>query len=206
MSNSELADSLVEVRKAFRIAVAYQRRVNELFYEVHKIVGGSGFNSVRWQPNYYHAPDSANKPQFSPDKWAWDMFPGYCLSAEWRTEGPPFRRVWVGLDTDTAFFKAKKDANGGQPDPVAFAPADSPDSRSELWVGLYTSDKPIDWTSLWKEKLSKEWTQAIDKDHPWTFDSNKITGTYRCFCVPLDSLDSLDAIQTRLLDPIQSWA
>ena len=202
MTEAELAATLVEVRRAARLVVAWQQRVNEVFFRVHRTLEDQGLHLQWWGPNRYKALESASRPQFAPHKWAWDLFPGLTLAADWATPAAPVRRVYLALDTDTALIGAQ---DGGQePDPTTFAPVDGPDARTELWLGLYTADHADPpWGPIRTATLAERWRDALDRDIPWTHD--RWSGTYQCRWLPAQKLTDADAVDRLLLGPLVEW-
>ena len=204
MTEAVLAEALAAVRTAYRVVVAYQRRMNEVFHRMHDCLLAEDFEFQWWWPNRYARPMRQNKVQFAPHKWAWDLFPGYCLSAEWQNSTSlPVRKVWMGLETDSAIGPAKE--RGGQPDPATFAPVDDPSSRTEIWAGLYTADSAdVNWDRVWKNELSARWGDARDNELAW--EHAGISGTYQCFCVPVERLVSRERVDALLAHRVRDWA
>ena len=191
-AEAELAASLADVRRAFRLAVAYQQRMNALFHKVHLALGDEGVGLDWWAPNRQNPPMKWDKPQFRPTTWAWDLFPGHSLSAEWSdTSAAPARRVWLALDTDTALQAAK--ARGGEPDPTLFRD----DGRTELWAEVCTWANPATpWSTIWPA-LQPRWREGPDKE--WQWAAAGTTGTYTAFCVPVEKLTTPEAADTLLV-------
>lgn len=201
MNDLDLSGVLTDVRRAYRLVVSFQRRMNEVFHAVHELLQKDGLEFKLWWPYHHNPPLKHNKPQFQPQTWAWDLFPGLCMTSEWRDDaGPVVRRVWMALETDTALADAK--TRGGQPEPTSFGPVE--DSRTELWFGLYTADAtPLDWDVVWKEELEARWKTAKDKPIDWTL--GRISGTYECFCVPVQELTSPDAVARLVTGRVNRW-
>lgn len=201
MTEAELARTLADVRRASRLLVAYQRRMNEVFYRVHLALQARGLEHRWWGSDRHRTPARSHVLQFAPGKWAWDMFPGLSLAAEWSTGGPAVRRVYLALDTDTGF---EKPASGGEPDPTCFSLAPD-DARTRLRAGLYTADRADPpWVQIRVHALEHRWHRAVDQEIDWDWQGWR--GTYRYLEVPAEALVSGDAVDRLLVQPLAAWA
>lgn len=201
---NDMRAALTDVRRAYRIAVAFQQRINEVFQRFHETMEYEGFTFKWWGPNYYGTPMTVNYAPFR--KWAWDMFPGFSMGGEWLGPGTaPVRRVYLSLETGRRFEK-----RGGEPDPAAFTTR-AEDARTELWVGLWTADKaPPDWGGAWKDvkpqHLKGRWDpsqRALPEPLSWSAGTS--TGTYATYRVDVGDLLDRSDVDRSLLEPARRW-
>ncbi len=203
-NDMQIQQALVDVRRAYRIAVAFQQRINEVFQRFHETMEYEGFTFKWWGPNYYATPMTVNYAPFR--KWAWDMFPGFSMGAEWLgPESAPVRRIYLSLETDTGFEK-----RGGEPDPSAFKTRPE-DAKTELWAGLWTSDTAgPDWAAAWEDLkpryLEGRWDPAqYALPEPIRWSAGGSSGTYSAYgCDVAELLDGPD-VERVLLDPVRRW-
>jgi hypothetical protein len=202
MTDAELSATLVHVRRASRLLVAYQRRMNEVFYRVHLALDRKGLKHRWWGSDRHKTPARSHVAQFAPVKWAWDLYPGLTLAAEWCSEGAlPLRRVYLALDTDTGFDTS---TSAGEPDPTKFA-LPPEEAHTRLRAGLYTaSGQAPPWVQIRVNALEGRWHHAVGRDIDWKWEC--WSGTYQYLEVPVASLISGDAVQDRLVAPLAAWA
>lgn len=72
----ELNNALADVRRAYRLVHAYQRRVSDLMTQVDQTLSATGLSFVQWRPLFNKASPRTSTPFFSGGRWAWDMLPG----------------------------------------------------------------------------------------------------------------------------------
>ena len=118
--NVELAHQFVEVRRAYRLVHAYQRRLLDLLRVVGDRVRGAhpALKFGMWVPVGYSAPPRSDVDP-TRDKWAWDFLPLYRFQLDWRTDDKPESgALLVGLrhEADTGYGTT----GPGEPDALKF--------------------------------------------------------------------------------------
>lgn len=197
-TSDELSDALADVRRAYRLVYAYQRRVFDLMAEVDGTLTEQGLAFVKWSPLFNHAPPAAKTPFFK-KRWAWDMLPGWAVSCRW--EDP---KLVKGLQRRLVFQSVAdtgRKYDGAEPDPVDFDEVTQ--CRSELRIGRWTtSAKAPDWAVAW-EKVS-----AIDDywARPQIVEIDGATYTYHYLGLDLAELVDPGAVQSLVIDPLERWA
>lgn len=195
----DLRAALTDVRRAFRLVYAYQRRVSDLLAELSATLDANGLQFHEWSPHLYGPPTRSGTEFFRADRWAWDMLPGYSPRCEWRSEAAMVvvRRVVMVVRADSGFR-----SQYGEPDPQGFVPAE--DATSDLKIGLWRASTKVE-----------DWEAAVKAVHalPDVFDGKEHTArvgavevAYRLLVVDLADLPDAGAVRTKLLDPLTSWA
>jgi hypothetical protein len=189
----DLRAALADVRRAYRLVYAYQRRVFDLFGAVAEPLESNGFEFDRWEPTLFAMP---GRHFYKPDRWAWDFLPGYNLWAAWnRARAGDHRRVVLALDSDTGF-----DRKRGEPDPADFIPAEK--SQSELVVSLVRSEATVSW-----ERLNAAFATLPSSDEG-ADQELELGGTLcrvRRFRLDLSELIDEATVDRRLLVPVRHW-
>lgn len=199
----QLAAALADVRRAWRTVVAYQQRVNEIFYQFHLAMTKNDLAFLEWGSHASRRVKNRGTRQFEPNHSAWSLFPGMSMYATWQRVLPlPVQYVWMGLYTDTACGAAGSQSDPN-PDPFRFADVEGPTSKTEIWFGLQTCGQPNpNWADAW-DVIQPHWKETVRKDFPWSTGSH--SGVYRSFGVPVETLVSADAVDHELVRPVLDW-
>ncbi len=195
----DLKAALTDVRRAFRLIYAYQRRVSDILAEVSAALDANGLKFFEWSPHLFGPPARSGTEFFRADRWAWDMMPGYSPRCEWRSEAVAVsvRRVVLVVRADSGFR-----TQYGEPDPQDFVSVE--DATSDLRVGLWRASAKVE-----------DWEMAVKTVHalPDVFDGKERAArvgpaevAYRHLAVELADLPDAAAVRTRLLDPLTAWA
>ncbi len=197
MSRDALSDTLVDVRKAYRLIHAYQRRVWDLLRVIDLSAANAGLAFKGWKPMNVNPPPKS-KTKFFVGRWAWDFLPAYDLGCEWeKTEKKGTRRVYVIARADTGY-----DARGeGEPDASTFTPAE--EGATEVRIGLWTASTATpDWRGAWQEVEAKIKRR---EDETYTLTVKGVTYRYRYARVNVADLVDEAAVKARVLAPIERW-
>ncbi|HSN99434.1 MAG TPA: hypothetical protein VLS89_14160 [Candidatus Nanopelagicales bacterium] len=197
-TRDDLARSLADVRRAYRLVQLYHRRLCDLLQTVDDTLTRGGLEFDRWDPQNVARLPKAGKPFFRPEHWAWDLTPAYQVRCSWEqaTKGQS-RRVDLDLIADTGFAPTGE----GEPDPGAFVDAER--SATELHVGLWTARaKRAAWGEAWTRL---EAFQDVFDGKPHTVDIDGVGHTFRHLRVDVADLVDAQAMKARLLDPIEQW-
>ena len=207
-SKLDLAAALTDVRRAYRLIYAYQRRVSDLLQEVSSTLGARGLEFYWWEANLFGGVGRGGTPFFAAGRWAWDMLPGYAPHCDWRSAaGPDQRRVVVVIRADTGFL-----AKQGEPDPATFAQVEA--SRSELQIflcratgGTLAPDAYNAWDQTWADawETVKGLGDLRDgRDHVGVIGPAQFT--YRYIGIDIAQLPDAAAVRSKLIDPLVEWA
>lgn len=198
-SDTPLSGALADVRRAWRLVYAYQRRVNDMLALIDTALGAKKFAFVNWKPTDFSAPARSGTPFFRAGTWAWDMLPGYRLYTEWsRWSGKVgvTHRVTINVSADSGFKKS-----GGEPDPSDFTPAC--DAESVVWLGCWTATTQTpDWSAAWAAFSS----QGLPKGTTGTTSVGDVAYTFRSEAVYIDDLAEPGDVTAQIIDPILAWA
>ena len=145
----DLDEAFQDVRRAYRLIAAYQRRaldiVDELVRQFEK------FQFYYWSPVQFAPP-----PRRSSDpvgRWAWDGLPYYCFSCLYLPVGAkldePKKGEWrlkINIDADTGYS-----AGDDEPDPTKFRDVTECESLLRLYGWRCEADDNVgDWYyGLW---------------------------------------------------------
>lgn len=198
-TETELEAALADVRRSYRVVVAYQRRMNEIFHRFHLGMADLGLPFAWWYPSGYAPPLGFKEVQFAPNKWAWDLFPGFQLAAAWERPGPPARHVVLLLQTDDAWTKPPH----GEPDPSDFAPVETAHTR--LWVGLHRADDAApspNWGEVRRWFVAHREAATL-APVPWAVAG--ATGRSSALRVPVARLVDAGAVTRELVEPVRRW-
>lgn len=198
MTQEELADALHDVRRAYRLVYAYQRRITDVIGAIGEVVHRHDIPFIGWSPVHNAPPVKTGKMFFERGKWAWDMLPLYAVHCEWHDPNPRKgfrRRVAVAALADTGFVK-----EGREPDPSDFEAAAS--SRSTLTVELWTA-----------RGRGVSWRDAVDhaeEHHPGngvtvTFALENAAYSVERHSLALEELWAPDSLDRLVLAPIRAW-
>ncbi len=198
IQQQDLSTALADVRRAFRLVYAYQRRLFDLYAEVDGLLVEKGLAFERWGAVWNASPPRTGTPFFR-NKWAWDMLPGYALGCYWvdqKPRGGLRRRLLLQAIADTG-----RTYDGAEPDPVQFDDVET--ARSTLRMGRWTSTagKP-DWNAAWQRISDKEW----DWEGRATVEIDGAAYTYEYAEQDLSELVDPDAVRALLIEPLGRWA
>lgn len=193
---NDLAAALQDLRSAYRLVYAYQRRTNEIAGHLTSALDGAGLEFQRWDPVFFSRPCRSSNPYWS-DHSAWDMLPGFALGLLFesgRRMDALFHRVLVQFIADTGFEK-----RGGEPDPVQFTSVEEADSvirysilRSPTKIPEYGGVQPF---------LTSAGDQVYDGNEHHIFGDGH-DFSYRWCELGLTELSTSQAVQELLVRPI----
>jgi hypothetical protein len=196
-SHDHLTVALTDVRKAYRLIHAYQRRLWDLLRAIDDTVARAGLPFRCWKPVQVMSPPKS-KTRFFVERWAWDFLPAYQVGCEWQGKGvdaKTTRRVFVIAAADSGYDNRCQ----GEPDPSAFEPTEK--SKTEIRVGLWTaSTTSPNWGEAW-QKVEND----ARENETYTLAVKNVIYTYRYFRVDVANLVNEAAVQVRLLQPIEIW-
>jgi hypothetical protein len=189
----ELKAALTDVRRAYRLVYAYQRRVFDLIGAVADPLETNGFEFDRWEPTIFFQP---GRSFYKPDKWAWDFLPAYHFWAGWnRDRHGDVRRVLIAVNSDTGFERKR-----GEPDPADFIPAEK--AQSELRLTLIRAETAPAWDRLNGILATLDSAQdGADQD----VDVGGVPVSVRRVRLDLSELIDEAAVDRRLLAPLRQW-
>ena len=144
-TDTDWKSALTDVRRAYRIVVAYHKQTHHLMLEVETLFPELEF--AYWDPVFTQRPvRSLSRPM---DKWTWDGVPYHNMLACFLPRG--IRRdmplndgdwfVVAHLDSDTAVFGEDNEAfdDDNAPDPSRLMPAEK--SASNLYLYAFIIDQ-----------------------------------------------------------------
>lgn len=206
--NLDLGAALTDVRRAYRLIYAYQRRLSDLLQEVSSTLAAQGLEFYWWEAQLFGGVGRGGTPFFASGRWAWDMLPGYAPHCDWRSAaGLDQKRVVVVTRADTGFL-----AKQGEPDPANFVPVES--SHSELQIFLCRA-KGVTLSPTAYDAWDQAWDAAWEtvKGLPNLRDGHDHVGvigpaqfTYRYIAIDLAGLPDAAAVRAKLIDPLVAWA
>lgn len=194
-----LPAALADVRRAYRLVQAYQRRLCDLFQLIdEELVEKHQFQFWLWDPFHASRPTQRKTRFFRPKTWAWDLSPGYQVQCQWTaTVKKRTRRVAILAIADTGFG----DTGTPEPDPGKFAPVE--ECGTELLIGLWTAEtSQPDWDTAW-ERMQQVKDYFDGKSHQVTVDGKAYVYESRNVSV-VDLVDEA-AVRAKLLGPIDDW-
>lgn len=197
-AENDLAGALTDVRRAWRLVYAYQRRLNDLLAVVDARLVARKFGFEGWRPTWYSPPPRTGTPFFRAGTWAWDMLPGYRCYVEWTraTGSGGTQRVVIDASADSGFRKA-----GGEPDPGEFAPVE--ESESVLWIGLWTATtRTPDWGAAWTAISAK----GVPPGEEAVATVGGVAYSFRSMPVYIEDLPEPADVEREVTGPILAWA
>lgn len=195
--NFDLAAALVDVRRAWRLVYAYQRRMNDLVAGVDTVLAHHGLEFELWQPLFNAPPTKRGTPYFR-GRWAWDMLPGYATQVHWidpQLKNGRRRRVVLQAVADSG-----RRFEGGEPDPVDFEPADAAETQLRLGLWTTTAAKPA-WEAAWAVISTREYWLGVQ-----SVDVEGAIYTYEYRAVDVADLVDASAAKALVLDMLSTWA
>lgn len=197
----DLPAALEDVRRAYRLVYAYQRRIQDLLTVIDRHLTKAGLPFVQWAPLFFRAPVRSRK-KFFERKWAWDLLPAYAFWCAWETPKDSkalSRRVALSVVADTGF----PEGPASEPDPDRFPGA--AESRSQLQLSLFSSDAArIDWDHAWPlfAGLGDEVLYGA-QDRFVEFKGARCCHRYRE--IELSDLADEQAVSDKLLERLSEW-
>jgi hypothetical protein len=194
----DLAAALTDVRRAYRLVYAYQRRMNDLVAEIDAALTQDGLEFELWRPVFNAPPPRSGTPYFR-GRWAWDMLPGYATQVHWcDPTGKKGRRRRVVLQ---AVVDSGATFDAAEPDPADFEAADACESQLRIGLWTTTATQPT-WDAAWAAVSARDayWDGVQEVD----VDGSRYTYEY----VGVDVSRLVDAKATRalVLDRLAGWA
>lgn len=198
----DLVGALAQVRAAYRLIHAYQRRILDLLAVLDEELGRLRLEFVEWRTPYYNAPVRSDSKPFR-GRWAWDLLPGYSFWCSWENtdKTKPWRRIFVHVATDTVFEEFKKTARG---EPMAEKMPRVEDSPSELWISLYSSESSgFDVQQAWIE--ASKLGDVLYDGKPHVFEQGGKTFRYRFRQIKIEEFSDENKVTERLIKPLEEW-
>lgn len=157
LDHGELDGALVDVRRAYRLIWAYQRRV----FDIVRVVtdGFENHKFLFWEPHEFEPPPRRMSDPRA--KWAWDMLPDYAFSVILYPiggeRGRPQEGQWM-LEISIVSDDGYEPDDDVEPDATAFRDPSKCASSLNLCAWQCTSSRDIDWVAdvydqlYWPEK------------------------------------------------------
>ena len=150
-SQDNLAQTMLDVRRAYRLVAAYQRRALDIIHYLASQFEGMSF--YYWSPQPFHQmPRRASKPV--PDLWCWDGLPLYSFSVAYLPENTAHNQMKPGgwmleihIEADNGF-----DFGNREPDPARLEPAELCESQLYLCAWRCHRETTVGnwWTTVWE--------------------------------------------------------
>lgn len=198
MTTDDLAEALLDVRRAYRLIYAYQSRISDVLRAIAGVMRQHSLPFDRWEPKHADVLPRPNKPFFDSGISAWSSLPMYATQAHWADAGVRKGvRRWVDVyvDADTGF-----ESTEGDPNPSDFVQPEV--ATSQLIVRMMTV-----------RGRGANWNQATEYvDQHGTDDGNQAftigAAQYTCSAIELDltALAASDSLDRLVLKPMQRWA
>lgn len=199
---ADLKEALAQVRAAYRLIHAYQRRILDLLAVLDEQLAKHGMVFDEWRTPYYNPPVRSDTKPFH-GKWAWDLLPGYSLWCTWENadKAKRWRRIYVHVATDSSFEDFKKTVHG---EPMAENMLPVEKTSSALWISLYSSETGgMDVKQAWLE-ASKLGDQLYDgKTH--LFGQGAKPFRYSFCELSLADLPDETMVTEKLIRPLEEW-
>lgn len=196
-TRAQLAGALTDVRRAYRLIHAYQRRLWDLLRVVDHDLAQAGLKFKRWMPMQVSTPPQP-KTRFFVERWSWDFLPAYEVGCEWQgksVDAKAIRRVFVIAAADSGYDNQAQ----GEPDPSTFEPVEA--STTQLRVGLWTASMTSpNWGEAW-EKVEDDAREG----ETYSLTVKNDIYTYRYHLIDVADLVNEAAVQAKLLQPIKAW-
>lgn len=199
---NDLKQALMQVRTAYRLLHAYQRRIFDLLAVLDGVLATARVPFQGWRTSYHNPPTKAEKSPFA-GTWAWDFLPGYDFYCLW--ENPEaeqgWRRVVIEVASDTAFEAQKRQQAFGEVDPAALPPVE--ETSSALWLSLCAADR-----GCFKDLKVWEPINAHKDAYNGAVHTLEAQGQpFQFLFKEIDLCDLPDeaAVIERLVRPLQAW-
>lgn len=205
-ATTSLSEQMIQVRNAYRLVVAYQRRLLDIVkmtkMQLQKQHRGLAF--YRWGPNKWSRPGVQDPTQ----KWAWDFVPLCQCDIGWVTSALPVPGsfwVWLTHEGDSGWNTEVP----GEPDPLTFKPAEECHTRLHAGVlgvtGLTIGAEALgDWFGLYdalEPKLTPERLSAGFEDN-----AAAAVARIRELAVNVEELSSPELVTKKLIEPLLEFA
>lgn len=193
-----LSEALVEVRRAYRLAWAFQRRLFDLLNTFASELEGEGLSLTRWDPGHASRPPQSSSRFYSPEYWAWDFLGAYQIrllfdSAPNRPGGAA--HVWCKVKVDTGY--SKRDDHS-EPDANTFEPVEESKSLLGLFLGR-SSGGPVDWKQC---QITARATPGFAHGKLHTLQKGELTVSLLGWDVDLAKLHDRDSANRHLVEPV----
>ncbi len=193
---NDLDEAFAQVRAAYSVVWAYQRRLFDVFDSVDRGVSPLGFQFRDWRPWRARPPARSSTRFFRPGAWAWDMLPAYAMKLRWLRdlpEGERQLRLVLWSEADSAF-----DPSGsGEPDPAQWSDRES---RSLLWAYLWSG--PLRGAA-WGEAVA--WADGLPDTKPAEVSIGGCRYELEVVRLDLAELESAARVESELIQPIGEW-
>ncbi len=168
--HNELSLALTDVRRAYRLLWAYQRRMLDTIHVIADAFEEHAF--YVWTPTYFDPPCRYTKDPL--ENWAWDMLPMVAISYLCLPFGADRNRPKAGewmleiyLVSDTGFELLE---TRNEPDSKAFEPAEM--TASEIWLYAWQcmASVELNWLAkVWGplDRPNEEGILVELKQHPF---------------------------------------
>jgi hypothetical protein len=201
---SDLSADLNQVRIAYRLVVAYQRRLLDLVRLVQRGVREQhrSISFESWSPTHWSRPGATDLTQ----KWAWDFVPLHHFDVGWVSAGQPGPGAfwfWLTHEADTGW-----ETDGtGEPDPFEFAPAETCQTMlcaSVLGIprAAVQGETAGGWQRLYEGTAQllepQEWKDGAVRQHEVNAATIRTGGFRLC----LDTLGNKDLVTTQVTEPL----
>ena len=211
----ELKEKMQNVRRASRLLAAYYRRVMTILGKVERTAEEK--KKLRLKLNYWsstHHSNIGNQSKNPVGRWGWDFLVLQDVWFRWTTDGKgnPSKAGSVVLYfqhvTDDAY---EKPDDGTEPDPSAFASADS----AESWVQVYAYALVRGACSSSWQDIDALFEDVADEESEWSGDivgmptdglespSADILIQYVGWRVPMTDLATEDDVEALILQPLR---
>lgn len=192
-SARDLSGALVEVRKAYRLIHAYQRRLWDLLSAIDDTVSSS-LEFKRWRPTH-HWPPPKSQTRFFKERWAWDFLPAYDIGCRWEgvATDAGARMIFVIARADTGYQHDKGEQEGSFPA--------AEECATELHIGLWAaSSTKQEWSKAVRELKSRR-----TEGETYTATIDDIEYRHRFLRVNVADLTDEGEVKRRVLRPIADW-
>lgn len=199
---NELKQALAQVRTAYRLLHAYQRRIFDLLSVLDGVLASAKVPFQQWNTSYHNPPTKSDKSPFA-RKWAWDFLPGYDFYCLWENAEAKqgWRRIAIEVASDTSFEAQKRNQPFGEVDPAVLPPVE--ETTSALWLSLcYAESGCFKDMKVWepinahKDAYNGEAHMLEVQKQPFKFIFKEID---------LCDLPDEAAVTERLVKPLHLW-
>ncbi len=198
MTDDTLSLALLDVRRAYRLIHAYQRRVCDILAALDTTAAHNQLAFHGWYATEFDEPVRKGKRFFGTGQWTWPMLPMYDVTCSWRSDSTQRKRprLDVRVRADNGFA-----TSGEEPVPADFEPAQA--CASILSIRMMRSKGPgVNWDHV-DSRLDE---RAPDADASCVLDIGKAQVWATCLDLDLAKLAAPDALDRLVLRPVNSWA
>lgn len=196
-TKEQLLEALTDVRKAYRLVYAYQRRLFDLMNYLDKELIRSHIAFEEWDSAKYRFPSKARSSPVYRDCWAWDLIPGYWPRFSFQSQGrSPHVYIDIEVPVDSGFSERV-----GEPDPSNFIEAS--EAKSELWAEVWTATAPLaNRTDAYGKLVDKHAAATLDGGETVRQDLGGNIVSYTLLRVDLAELADETAVREKLVEPL----